>query len=47
MLALQQMIPPNGIWSAFWVSRHQFHMVAQAVILDGHVRVGLEDNRFI
>lgn len=44
MLALQRMVPANGVWSAFGISRRQFPMVAQAVILGGHVRVGLEDN---
>lgn len=44
MQALKQLVPDGGCWSAFGVSRHQFTMVAQAVILGGHVRVGLEDN---
>ena len=44
MLALKQLVPAGGIWSAFGISRAQFPMVAQAVILGGHVRVGLEDN---
>lgn len=32
------------IWSAFGVGRMQMPMVAQAVLLGGNVRVGLEDN---
>lgn len=32
------------VWSAFGVGRMQMPMVAQAVLLGGHVRVGLEDN---
>ncbi|RVT69638.1 3-keto-5-aminohexanoate cleavage protein [Rhizobium sp. BT03] len=32
------------VWSAFGVGRMQLPMVAQAVILGGNVRVGLEDN---
>lgn len=47
MQALRQLIPPSGIWSAFGISRHQFPMVAQAVLLGGNVRVGLEDNLYI
>ena len=35
------------IWSAFGVGRDQLRMVAQAVLLDGHVRVGLEDNLYL
>ncbi len=47
MLALKQLVPAGGIWSAFGISRAQFPMVAQAVILGGHVRVGLEDNLYL
>lgn len=32
------------VWSAFGVARMQMPMVAQAVLLGGNVRVGLEDN---
>ncbi|WP_299193031.1 3-keto-5-aminohexanoate cleavage protein [uncultured Litoreibacter sp.] len=35
------------IWSAFGVGRDQLRMVAQAVLLGGHVRVGLEDNLYL
>jgi uncharacterized protein (DUF849 family) len=47
MLSLKQMVPPGGIWSAFGIGRKQFTMVAQAVILGGQVRVGLEDNLYL
>jgi uncharacterized protein (DUF849 family) len=47
MLAMKQMVPAEALWSAFGISSHQFPMVAQAVILGGHVRVGLEDNLFL
>jgi uncharacterized protein (DUF849 family) len=47
MLALKQMVPAGGCWSAFGISRHQFPMVAQSVLLGGHVRVGLEDNLYL
>jgi uncharacterized protein (DUF849 family) len=47
MLAMRNALPPGAIWSAFGISRHQFPMVAQAVILGGHVRVGLEDNLYL
>lgn len=40
-------LPPGACWSAFGISRHQFPMVAQAVLLGGHVRVGLEDNLYL
>ncbi|MGE8163780.1 3-keto-5-aminohexanoate cleavage protein [Paraburkholderia sp. NPDC080076] len=47
MQALRNMVPAGGQWSAFGISRHQFPMVAQAVLLGGHVRVGLEDNLYL
>ncbi len=47
MLALRQLLPAGSMWSAFGVSRQQFPMVAQAVLLGGHVRVGLEDNLYL
>jgi uncharacterized protein (DUF849 family) len=47
MLALKALVPAGAVWSAFGISRQQFPMVAQAVILGGHVRVGLEDNLYL
>jgi uncharacterized protein (DUF849 family) len=47
MMALRQLVPQGGQWSAFGISRHQFPMVAQTVLLGGHVRVGLEDNLYL
>jgi 3-dehydrocarnitine:acetyl-CoA trimethylamine transferase len=41
------MLPPGSPWAAFGISRWQFPMAAQAVILGGHVRVGLEDNLYL
>ena len=46
MLALTQMLPDGAIWAAFGPGRHAFPMVAQAFLLGGHVRVGLEDNLY-
>lgn len=37
-------LPPNAIWASFGIGRNQMQAVAQAVLLGGHVRVGLEDN---
>jgi uncharacterized protein (DUF849 family) len=47
MLALRNMLPHNAYWAAFGISRHEFPMVAQAALLGGHVRVGLEDNLYL
>jgi uncharacterized protein (DUF849 family) len=47
MLLMRNMLPPNTVWAAFGISRFEFPMVAQAVVLGGHVRVGLEDNLYL
>src|SRR4028119_614457 len=47
MLTMRNALPPGCLWSAFGISRHQFPMVAQAVVLGGQVRVGLEDNLYL
>lgn len=47
MAALAAMLPKDAIWAAFGISRMQMPMVAQTVLLGGHVRVGIEDNLYI
>jgi uncharacterized protein (DUF849 family) len=47
MMTLRNMLPQGAYWAAFGISRHEFPMVAQAALLGGHVRVGLEDNLYI
>ena len=47
MLLMRNQLPPGAVWAAFGISRLEFPMAAQAVILGGHVRVGLEDNLYI
>jgi uncharacterized protein (DUF849 family) len=47
MAYMRGMLPPDSPWFAFGISLHQFPMVAQAVLLGGHVRVGLEDNIYL
>ncbi len=47
MKAMSDMIPKEGIWAGFGIGRSQMSMVAQAVILGGNVRVGLEDNLYL
>ena len=42
-----RLLPAGSPWFAFGISLHQFPMVAQAVLLGGHVRVGLEDNIYL
>ena len=47
MLLMRNQLPAGAVWAGFGISRLQFPMAAQAVILGGHVRVGLEDNLYI
>ena len=44
---MRNLLPPGAPWFAFGISLHQFPMVAQSVLLGGHVRVGLEDNLYL
>lgn len=44
---LRDLLPPKATWSAFGIGRHQFPMVATAVAMGGHARVGLEDNIYL
>ncbi|RKR04235.1 uncharacterized protein (DUF849 family) [Kushneria sinocarnis] len=47
MLTMRDRLPANAQWAAFGIGRMQMPMVAQAVLLGGHVRVGLEDNLYL
>ena len=47
MLALRDMLPAGSHWAAFGLAQNQMPMVAQTVLLGGHVRVGLEDNLYL
>jgi uncharacterized protein (DUF849 family) len=47
MLAMRDQLPLGAIWAAFGISPTQFPMVAQAVLLGGHTRVGFEDNLYL
>lgn len=47
MKAMADLMPAGANWSGFGISRMQMPMVAQAVLLGGNVRVGLEDNLYL
>ncbi len=40
-------LPGGAVWASFGIGRNQMPAVAQAVLLGGHVRVGLEDNLYL
>ena len=44
MKAMVDNLPPRATWAAFGIGRMQMPMAAQAMLLGGNVRVGLEDN---
>jgi uncharacterized protein (DUF849 family) len=47
MMYARGLLPPGAMWSGFGIGRAEFPMVAQAYLLGGHVRVGMEDNLYI
>ena len=47
MSYLASLLPAGAGWSGFGVGRWEFPMLAQAWLLGGHVRVGLEDNVYL
>ena len=40
-------LPPDSIWQAIAVGRHNFDMAAVAIAMGGNVRTGLEDNIYL
>ena len=47
LASMKSLLPAGSQWAAFGVSRWQFPMVAQTLLLGGHIRVGLEDNLYL
>jgi uncharacterized protein (DUF849 family) len=47
MVAMKAALPPDADWAAFAISRNEFPWVAQAALLGGNCRVGLEDNLYL
>ena len=47
MMTMRNQLPNDAVWASFGISKDQLPMVAQSIILGGHVRVGLEDNLYI
>jgi len=47
MMYLRNLLPQDAVWAGFGIARKQMPMVAQAVLLGGNVRVGLEDNLYL
>lgn len=47
MIYMRGLLPPDAHWTAFGIARQQMPMMAQALVLGGNVRVGLEDNLYL
>ena len=47
LMFLRDQLPADATWAAFGISRFEFPIAAAAVVMGGHVRVGLEDNLFL
>ncbi len=44
LLHLAETVPPGSTWTVSGIGRHQLPMAVHAILMGGHVRVGLEDN---
>ena len=47
MQAMIDIMPKEGIWSGFAISKNEMPFVAQTVVMGGNPRVGLEDNLYL
>lgn len=47
LLYARSLLPDDAMWAAMGIGRMEFPIVAQACLLGGHVRVGLEDNLYL
>jgi uncharacterized protein (DUF849 family) len=47
LLYATSLLPADAVWAAMGIGRMEFPIVAQACLLGGHVRVGLEDNLYL
>jgi uncharacterized protein (DUF849 family) len=47
MQAMKDIMPKEGVWSGFAISRNEMPFVAQTVVMGGNPRVGLEDNLYL
>jgi uncharacterized protein (DUF849 family) len=44
---MRGLLPAGAQFTGFGIGRNQFPMIAQSLLLGGHVRVGMEDNVFL
>lgn len=46
-LHFHEHIPADATWSVIGIGRQQIHMAMMALIMGGHIRVGMEDNIYL
>lgn len=46
LLYLSEHLPPNSTWGVAGIGRFELPLAVHAILMGGHVRVGLEDNIF-
>ena len=44
LVYMQELIPPDSVWSVGGIGRAQLPMAMLSMVMGGHVRVGMEDN---
>jgi uncharacterized protein (DUF849 family) len=47
IMYMRDLLPQNALWAALGIGRLEMPIAAQAVLLGGNVRVGLEDNLYL
>lgn len=47
LLHQTRQVPPDSHWQVIGIGRKQWALAAVAITLDGHIRVGLEDNFYL
>ena len=47
MQAMKDIMPKEGVWSGFAISKNEMPFVAQTILMGGNPRVGLEDNLYL
>jgi uncharacterized protein (DUF849 family) len=47
MIYMRDLLPEEAVWAGFGIAALQMPMVAQAALLGGNIRVGLEDNIYL
>ncbi|HWG69528.1 MAG TPA: 3-keto-5-aminohexanoate cleavage protein [Steroidobacteraceae bacterium] len=47
IMYMKDLLPPDALWAALGIGRLEMPVMAQAALLGGNVRVGLEDNLYL